>query len=292
MLSRELIQRIKRMHIRSRRQVDSMMAGQYKSVFRGAGIEFEEVRAYVPGDEVKSIDWKVSARMGQTFVKRFREEREQVVMLVVDMSASGRFGTTDRLKTELAVEVAAIMAFTAIRNNDKVGAILFTDRVERYIPPKKGAGHVWRLIREIVGFTPRHTGTAIESALHFLGGVLPRRVVCLLISDFMDDGYLKPLTVASKKHDMIGVLLSDPGDFSLPASGLLAAADFETGRRTVLDLAHRPTRQRVESAMRSRHRQCATEMKRAGIDCIDMGTNQDTAAVLSAYFRYREKRVR
>ncbi len=292
MLPPELIRKIERMHIRSRRQVDTMMAGQYKSVFRGVGMEFEEVRAYVPGDEVKSIDWKVSARMGQPFVKRYREEREQVLMLLVDMSASGKFGTTDHLKIELAVEIAGIMAFNAIRNNDKAGAILFTDRVERYIPPQKGAGHVWRLIREIVGFTPQHTGTSIGSAVRFLGSVLPRRAVCLLISDFLDDGYLNQLTIASKKHDVIGVLLSDPGDFTLPAWGILTAADFETGRRVAVDLAHGPARQRIEAAMRSRHRQVVAEMKHAGIDCIEMGTDQDTAAVLSSYFRYREKRFR
>ena len=292
MLPPELINKIKRMHIHSRRQVDSMMAGHYKSVFRGTGMSFEEVRAYVPGDEIKSIDWKVSARMGQPYVKRYREEREQVLMLLVDMSASGKFGTTDHLKIELIVEIAAIMAFSAIRNNDKVGAILFTDRVESYIPPKKGAGHVWRLIREIVGFTPEHAGTSINSALHFLAGVLPRRAVCLLVSDFLDRDFLKPLIIASKKHEMIGVLVSDPGEFSLPAGGLMRAEDFESGRQVILDLNHRPSRRHIESAMRRRRKKTISELRRADIDCIRISTEQDAADVLAAYFRHREKMFR
>jgi uncharacterized protein (DUF58 family) len=292
MLPPELITKIRRMHIHSRRQVDSMMAGHYKSVFRGTGMAFEEVRAYVPGDDVKSIDWKVSARMGHPFVKRYREEREQVLMLLVDMSASGKFGTTDHLKIELSVEIAAIMAFSAIRNNDKVGAIFFTDRVEGYIPPKKGAGHVWRLIRQIVGFTPENTGTSISSALHFLGGILPRRAVCLLISDFLDNDFIKPLIIASKKHEMIGVLIFDPGDLSLPAGGFMRTEDFESGKKTILDLSHRPTRQHMASAMRRRYEKTASDLRRADIDCIRISTEQDAADVLATYFRHREKMFR
>ena len=181
MLPSELIKKIKKVHIRTGRTVNTLMAGQYKSVFRGAGIEFEEVREYAPGDEVKSIDWKVSARLGRPFVKRYREERELIVMLLVDLSASGRFGTREYNKQEIAAETAAILAFNAIRNNDKVGAILFTDQVERYIPPQKGSGHVWRVIKEIFGHRPQNTGTDIFQAVGFLGRVCRKRSVAFVI---------------------------------------------------------------------------------------------------------------
>ena len=189
MLAPELIKKIKKVHIKTGRMVNTLMAGQYRSVFRGAGIEFEEVREYTPGDDVKSIDWKVSARMGKPFIKRYREEREQMVMLLVDMSGSGRFGTTESIKRETAAEIAAILAFNAIRNNDKVGAILFTDQVERYIPPKKGSAHVWRLIREIFTFQPEHTGTDIVAAVNFLARVCRKRTVAFLVSDFLAEDF-------------------------------------------------------------------------------------------------------
>jgi len=182
MLPAELIKKIKKIHIRSGRIVNTMMAGQYKSVFRGSGIEFEEVREYTPGDEVKDIDWKVSARMGRPYVKRYCEERELVVMLLLDMSASGNFGTTDSLKNETAAQIASILAFSAIRNNDKVGAILFTDRVEKYIPPKKGSGHVWRVIKEFFAHTPQHKGTDIQNAIAYLGRVSRKRTISFINS--------------------------------------------------------------------------------------------------------------
>ena len=175
MLSSEIIKKIRKIHIKSGRMVNTLMAGQYRSIFRGSGIEFEEVREYTPGDDVKSIDWKVSARLGRPFIKRYCEERELIVILLVDMSTSGCFGTGDALKKEIAAEVACIMAFNAIRNNDKVGAILFTDRVEKYIPPKKGSAHVWRVIREIVSFEPVFKGTDISEALGYLGKVCRKK---------------------------------------------------------------------------------------------------------------------
>ena len=216
MLSPEIIRKIKKIHFKSGRMVNSLMAGQYRSVFRGVGIEFEEVREYSPGDDIKSIDWKVSARLGKPFVKRFREERELIVMLLVDLSASGRFGTVERTKQETAAEVAAVMAFNAIRNNDKVGAILFTDQVEKYIPPKKGSSHVWRVIKEIFTFMPIHSGTDLEGAVSYLGRVCRKRTVSFLISDFIHPklGGEVPLKLksVSRRHEMIGILISDPGD--------------------------------------------------------------------------------
>ena len=221
MLSPDLIKKIKKVHIKTGRMVNTLMAGQYRSVFRGAGIEFEEVREYTPGDDVKSIDWKVSARMGKPFVERYREEREQVVMLLVDMSGSGRFGTTQRIKREPAAEMAAILAFNAIRNNDKAGAILFTDQVERYIPPKKGSAHVWRLIREIFTFQPEHTGTDIVDAVDFLARVCRKRSVAFLVSDFLTEDFSRKITLrlrsAARKHELISVLVTESR--GIPAAG-------------------------------------------------------------------------
>ena len=292
MLSPELIKKIKRIHIKSSRQVNTMMAGHYKSVFRGTGIEFEEVREYTPGDEVKSIDWKVSARMGRPFVKLYREERELVVMLLVDMSASGCFGTTETLKKESAAEIAAILAFNAIRNNDKVGAILFTDRVEKYIPPKKGSAHVWRVIKEIFAFTPQHKGTDIQNAVQYLGRVCRKRTIAFLISDFLSTDYLHQLKTASQKHEFVGVLLSDPGDFVLPAAGILSVEDLETGEAFRFDASDSKTRGIFETSKRREHSQTLEMLKGADIDCIQMSTEGDVVDTLTQYFRVREKRKR
>ena len=230
MLSQEIIKKIKKLHIKSSRIVNTMMAGNYRSVFRGFGMEFEEVREYVPGDEVKNIDWKVSARMGRPYIKTYREERELVIMLLIDMSASGLFGTKEFKKNEIAAQVASILAFNAIRNNDKVGAILFTDHVEKYIPPKKGTSHVWRVIKEIFDFNPQNKGTDINSALQFLGKAIRKKTIAFLISDFLFKDYSHLLKVTSKKHEMISVFISDPGEFLLPSAGICLIEDFETGK--------------------------------------------------------------
>lgn len=293
MISPEIIKKIKRIHIKSGRLVNTMMAGQYKSVFRGSGIEFEEVREYTPGDEVKNIDWKVSSRMGRTFVKLYREERELIVMLLVDMSASGFFGTTDNLKVETAAEIACILAFNAIRNNDKVGAILFTDRVEKYIPPKKGSSHVWRVIKEIFSFKPVHKETDIENAIRYLGRVCRKKTVSFLISDFLcRPDYVHQLKTASKKHELIGVLLSDPGEFVLPEGGLVSVEDLETGSLFIYDASDKQTRHEFEKLKRSEYAHISEMLKSSDIDCIQADTASDVADVLTRYFRYREKRKR
>lgn len=292
MLSPEIIKKIKKVHIKTSRVVNTMMAGQYRSVFRGSGIEFEEVREYSPGDEVKSIDWKVSARLGRPFVKLYREERELVVMLLVDMSASGRFGTGENVKTETAAEIASILAFSAIRNNDKVGAILFTDRVEKYIPPKKGSSHVWRVIKEMFTFTPEHKGTDIQNAVSYLGRVCRKRSVCFLISDFLCQDYVSHLRSASRKHEMISVLLSDPGDFTLPEAGIFLGEDFETGEQFYFDASDKKTRQRFEMQKSLEHRNTLNTLRSADIDCIEVNTEASVADALIRYFRYREKRKR
>jgi uncharacterized protein (DUF58 family) len=296
MLPPDLIKKIKKIHIRSGRVVNTLMAGQYKSVFRGAGIEFEEVREYSPGDDVKNIDWKVSARLGRPYIKRFREEREMIVMLLVDMSASGRFGTQSGSKQEIAAETAAILAFNAIRNNDKVGAVLFTDQVEHYIPPKKGSGHVWRVIKEIFSHTPQGTGTDISEAVGFLGQVLRKRSTTFVISDFIlpSGGPVvdrRMLSVA-RKHELIHVVVSDPGEFVLPAAGLITVRDLETGRQMQLDAFHGPTRQRYTRQRTAAYRGVLDAFKAADMDAVEISTADSAADALTRYFRYRERRRR
>ncbi len=296
MLSPEIIKKIKKVHIKTGRMVNTIMAGQYRSIFRGAGIEFEEVREYTPGDDVKSIDWKVSARMGKPFIKRYREEREQVVMLLVDMSASGRFGTTGSIKRETAAEIAAILAFNAIRNNDKAGAILFTDQVERYIPPKKGSAHVWRLIREIFTFQPENPGTDIVAAVDFLARVCRKRTVAFLVSDFLTEHFDRQTTLrirsAARKHELVSILVTDPGEFRLPEGGIVALRDLESGAVKYLDAGDRRSRQRFRECRQAVHDRILQTHKNMDLDCIEMPTDGDAADALVRYFRYRERRRR
>jgi len=295
MVPADIIKKIKKVHIRTGRTVNTLMAGQYKSAFRGAGIEFEEVREYAPGDDVKSIDWKVSARLGRPFVKRYREEREMIVMLLVDLSASGRFGTETNPKQAVAAETAAILAFNAIRNNDKVGAILFTDQVERYIPPQKGSGHVWRVIKEIFTHAPQHVGTDISGAVGFLGRVCRKRSVAFVISDFLlpgDHVVDRQMRSVNRRHELIHILISDPGEFTLPEGGIVTVKELESGRLVRLDASHAPTRRRYEIGRRVAHQNIKDEFKAANMDCIDISTAASTADALVRYFRTRERRRR
>lgn len=296
MLSPEVIKKIKKIHIKSGRLVNTLMAGQYRSVFRGTGIEFEEVREYSPGDDVKSIDWKVSARLGRPFVKRYCEERELVIMLLVDMSASGDFSTTHSVKKETAAEIAAILAFNAIRNNDKVGAVLFTDRIEKYIPPKKGSAHVWRVIKEIFTFKPEHRGTDIYEAMEFLARVLRKRTVAFLISDFLSADFDKPAATrmksAAKKHELISVLVSDPGEFYLPLAGIVAFQDLETKNIVYFDASDKRTRMQYEANRKTAYQHIIDTHRLMDMDCIEMMTNGSAADALTRYFRLREKRKR
>jgi uncharacterized protein (DUF58 family) len=296
MLSAEIIKKIKKVHIRTGRTVNTLMAGQYKSVFRGSGMEFEEVREYAPGDDVKSIDWKVSARLGRPFIKRYREERELIVMLLVDLSASGRFGTRQNTKQEIAAETAAILAFNAIRNNDKVGAILFTDQVERYIPPKKGSGHVWRVIKEVFAYQPQRTGTNIAEAVGFLGRVCRKRSTAFVISDFIlpFDGEVvdRQMRSTARKHELINVLVSDPGEFELPAGGIVRTRDLETGTWIELDAFHPRTREAYKLRQQRAYDRVRQAFRAADMDCIEISTGHSAADALTRYFQYRERRKR
>ncbi len=290
MLSPELIRKIKQVHIRTGHLVNTVMAGDYRSAFRGVGMEFEEVREYVPGDEVQSIDWNVTARTGRPHVKRYREERELVIWLLVDVSASGNFGTAEGSKRDVIAETAAILAFNAIRNNDKVGALLFSDQVERYIPPKKGASHVWRVIKEILTHEPSGRGTDLAGALRFFGGVARKRSVSFLISDFLAEGYEKPLRVAGRRHDLIAVRVQDPGELHLPPSGLVEVEDLETGATAVLDASDPRTRTAYRRLGEEWRQRTLDLLRRADVDRIEVATDASLVEPLLRYFRQRERR--
>ncbi len=285
MIPAEIIKKIKQVHIKSSRTVNTIMAGRYKSIFRGSGIEFEEVREYSPGDEVKSIDWKVSARLGKPFIKLYKEERESIVMLLIDMSASQKFGTRSGLKLEKAAEIASVLAFSAIKNNDKAGAIFFTDKVEKYIPPKKGSAHVWRLIKEIFTFKPEGKSTDICSALDFFAKVTKKNSLCFIISDFLDKkNYIKNLKAARYKHEIIGIMLSDKGDFTLLNRGIVSLSDFETGRELIFDAGSAKTRRFYLKYKTKEYKQIIESLAKSKIDVLEIGTESSVADVLSKYF--------
>jgi len=293
-LTPEIIQKIRRIEIRTRRLVNDSFAGEYHAVFKGRGMEFDEARQYQHGDEVRTIDWKVSARTGQLFVKRYIEERELTVMLVVDLSASGQFGTVDRFKRAIAAELAAALSFCAITNNDKVGLLIFTDRVELYIPPRKGRRHVLRLIRELLAFEPDGRGTDIKLALDTINLILKRKSIIFLVSDFLVplESYYPVLQVSNRRHDLIAVTLSDPGEHHLPKVGILTIQDAETGEIQEIDTSN-PRIQRefartINNLMYERERL----FRRAKIDQIDVTTDQDYVTPLMDFFERRARRLR
>ena len=292
MIPAHIIKKIKRIHIKSGRTVNSIMAGQYKSVFRGSGIEFEEVREYTPGDDVKIIDWKVSARLGKPFVKLYKEERESIVMLLIDMSSSLKFGTFSGPKLERAAEVASVLAFNAIKNNDKVGVIFFTDRIEKYIPPKKGSGHIWRVIKEIFTFSPQGQGTNISAALDYFAKISKKRSFVFVLSDFLDDGYLKSLRTVRQRHEIIGVMIYDKGSFKLPLKGIVTLCDFETSKELVFDGFNKKTREEFTSIRQTDHKKTLNLFSKAKSDVIELETSVSVSDTLLQYFRFREARLR
>ena len=234
-LSPELFQKIKAIQIRTQRVVNDAFAGEYESAFKGRGMEFEEVREYQPGDDIRHIDWKVTARMGSPFVKQYREERELTVMLLVDVSSSGAFGSGAKLKNEVAAEIAALLAYTAIRSNDRVGLIIFSDRIEHYIPPKKGRAHVWRVIRDILSFRAPRRRTDLQGALEYVSKVMQRRVVAFVISDFLDEGFDDRLRIFCRRHDVTAITIGDRRESELPRIGLIELQDAETGETILID---------------------------------------------------------
>jgi len=292
MIPKELAQQIRAIQIQSRKAVNDLLAGQYESVFKGRGMEFEEVREYQPGDDIRTIDWNVTARMGAPFVKRFVEERELTVIFLVDLSASGAFGSVRKLKNEAAAELTALLAFAAIKNNDKVGLIVFTDAIEMFIPPKKGVTHVLRVIRELLAFEPRQAQTDIAAALDYLGRVTKKRAVVFLISDFLGAGYERPLRVLARRHDVVAVSVTDPRELAMPDVGLLELEDAETGERITIDTSSAAFRSRYAALGSERTTRLEDVFASMGVDHIGIVTDHDYVRDLVRFFRLRERRLR
>lgn len=291
MIPREILKKVRQIEIRTNREVTDVLGGQYHSVFKGHGMEFEEVREYLPGDEVRSIDWNVTARFGHPYVKKFKEERELTVMLVVDVSASGQFGSVRQSKNELAAELAAVLAFSAIRNNDKVGLIMFTDAIEKFVPPNKGRRHVLRVIREILAFQPKGTGTDLNLALDYLRQVTRRRAVTFLLSDFQDEDFRKKLQVAGKRHDLVALSIRDPREEELPPVGLVELRDAETGEHALVDTFDRNVRQTYAQRARQRLDALRQLFRSTGVDQVEIRCDEDYMRPLIRFFHMRERRI-
>ena len=290
MIPREVLKKVRRIQIRTSHVVNDVLAGQYKSVFKGHGMEFEEVREYQPGDEVRSIDWNVTARTGRPHVKKFVEERELTVMLLVDVSASSRFGTCGQFKSELAAELCAVLAFSAIHANDKVGLLMFSDRIEKFVPPRKGRRHVLRVIREMLYCEPLGRGTDIVKALDYLNHVTRRHSVSFLVSDFIAPDFKRSLRVASKRHDIIAVVVEDRREVALPSVGMLELEDAETGERVLLDTGDARVREEYAAVVHDARQERDRTFRRAGVDSISLRTGEPYVKALLRFFRMRERR--
>ena len=290
MISVELFKKIQRFHFSTRRMASNLYAGQYESAFRGRGMEFAEVREYQIGDDIRTIDWNVSARFGHPFVKVFHEERELTVMLLLDLSGSHLFGTRGKFKRELMAEVAGMLAFLAIRTNDKVGAILFSSKVEKYIPSKKGASHVWRLIKEIFTFEPENLRTSIEDALNYLNRVVKRHAIVFLISDCMDTGFERSLRLTARKHDLTVIRIEDPAEEELPSVGLIRLRDPETGEIAFINSSSRKFRERWREYSRERKSDLDRLFRKAGVDQVLLSTDGPLVEPLISLFDKRRRR--
>jgi uncharacterized protein (DUF58 family) len=295
MNAREILKKIRRIELKTRGAVAETFTGQYRSVFKGRGMNFEEVREYQAGDEVRTIDWNVTARLGEVrgdaFVKKFTEERELTVMLVVDVSASGEFGSVNLSKRELAAELACLLAFSAIRNNDKVGLILFSDHVEHFIPPKKGRLHTLRLIRDILFFEPKGRGTKPGEALSYLNRIVDRRSVVFLISDFQAPDFSKELSITSRRHDLVAMQIVDPREEELPDVGWLTLEDAETGEQIEVNTSDRRVRVALAERVRALAQTRVKDFRRKRIDTVTIHTNEDYVVPLRTFFRNRERRM-
>lgn len=290
MLTPELIREARRLRLRSRRRVDNLLSGEYHTAFKGQGIEFAEVREYQPGDEVRAIDWNVTARTGRPFIKRFSEERQLTVVLAVDQSASGRFGTVGKLKSRLAIEIAAVLTLAAGRNSDRVGLALFSGGVDRFIPPSRGPAHASRIVADLAASTPTADTTDIASTLTYLSKVLTRRAVVFILSDFLSPPFDTPLRVLCARHQVVAVTLTDPRDMDLPDIGLADFIDPETGRSAVIDTSSRRARAAYHGAAVARQEALSRTLARCGADRIDARTDRPFVPQLLRYFQSKEKR--
>ncbi|MGC9317451.1 MAG: DUF58 domain-containing protein [Armatimonadota bacterium] len=291
-LTARLLRQVRRLEIRARHLAEDLFAGSYRSVFKGSGIEFAEVRRYYRGDSVSNIDWNVTARMGYPHVKEHVDERQLTVLLAVDVSGSVEYGSVDRRKQDVAAEVAGLLAFSAIRNNDKVGLTMFSVDVEKYIPPERGRRQGLRLIREMLHHRPRGRGTSIAEALEFISRVLTRRAIVFLISDFHDEAYQRAMSVAARRHDLIAVRLIDPRERDIPPAGLVELIDAEAGSHVLLDASDSEYRRELERALQARRDEQAGEMRRRGVDLIDVRTDGTTVDPLVEFFERRRRRLR
>tara|TARA_Y100001970_G_C14202385_1_gene841878 strand:+ start:493 stop:1368 length:876 start_codon:yes stop_codon:yes gene_type:complete len=290
MIPSKIFEKVKRIEIRTRGLVNNLFGGEYHSIFKGRGIAFSEVREYHPGDPIRLIDWNVTARIGAPYVKVFEEERELTVYLVVDISASGKFGSFQHLKQELGAEIAAVLGFSAIKNNDKVGLILFSENVEKFIVPKKGKTHVMRVIRELLYFKPKYKGTILKNSLDFISRVAKRKSVIFIISDFIDDGFWTSLKILNKKHDILGIKLIDPSEVDFPDIGLAKIEDQETQKVFWIDTNSKDLRRKMKENVQIELKKFNEKSKKIGLDIINIFTDQDFVEPLLKYFKMREKR--
>ncbi len=290
MIPRQIIQKIRQIEIRTRHLVNDVFSGEYHSVFKGRGMEFAEVREYAPGDEIRSIDWNVTARLGRPYVKRFIEERELTVILMADASASKSFGTVNQMKGEIAAEICALLAFAAIQNNDRVGLLMFTDQIEKFIPPKKGRTHILRVIREVLYTRPEHKGTDIAQALDYLNRLLTRRCIVFIISDFLAADYIKPLRVASKRHDVVAVTVTDPRELDLPGVGLIELEDAESGEEVLIDTGDEAWRRQYAEYNEAIREERDQQFRITGVDAIHIRTDQPYIDPLLQFFKLRERK--
>ncbi len=291
MIPKEILKKVKRIEIATRGLVNEVFSGEYHSVFKGRGMEFAEVREYQMGDDIRNIDWNVTARAGHPYIKVFDEERELTVMLLVDVSSSGNFGTASQMKGEVAAELCAVLAFSAIKNNDKVGLIIFSDKIEKFIPPRKGKQHVLRVIREILYFKPEDSKTDLNVSLEYLSRVIKRRSIVFLVSDFLTEGYEKSLQVANKKHDIIAINIIDPREVELPNVGFIELEDAETGETVIVDTASPSIRGSFYSQSKEERDKREKFFKSIGVDNINIKTDQSYVEPITRFFRMRAKRM-
>lgn len=286
----EILKKVKMLEISTRKLVNNLFAGEYHSAFKGQGMTFSEFREYVPGDDIRSIAWSLMARTGKPYIKKFDEEREMTVLLAVDISGSSDFGTNQYFKGEIIAHVAALLGFSASRNKDPVGLLLFTDQVEHYVPPKKGPGQIHRILRDLYYFKPKSRGTKISSALEYLQGVLKKKAHIFIFSDFQDEGFDIPLRMMGKKHDAVAVTVRDPAEMDIPQIGLVDFHDAETGETITVDTSSKHFRDLYSNFVKKRREQQETELKRSQVDRIDIWTDKDFVAPLIGFFKQRTRR--
>ena len=291
MIPREILKKVKRIEIQTRGLVNNFFGGEYHSVFKGRGMTFSEVRQYQQGDDIRLIDWNVTARSGEPFIKVFEEERELTVILIVDISASGAFGSQSQVKKNISAEIASVLGFSAIKNNDKVGLVLFSENVEKFIVPKKGKTHVMRVIRELLYFKPKKRGTVLKNTIDFISRVAKRKSVIFIISDFIDNGFWKSLKILNKKHDILGIKLIDPSEVAFPDIGLAKIEDQETQKEFWVDTSSKDLRMKMQENVESQLKNFMTKAKKNGVDMINIYTDQDFVEPLLKFFKMRENRI-